>query len=746
MADISKAKFELLEQGYMKSLVLIFLLPTHLLAQAFSNEEVNHWQQQAKQVTIIRDNWGVPHVYGNTDADAVFGLMYSQCEDNYWQLEETYISALGRESELYGEKGLDNDWSAALFRARIEGKRFYSDADPFIKELCNAAAAGINYYLQVHPNVQRRLLPRYEPWYFLIPGGSNPANHGITRQEMEKVMKSNTTYKFEGMDDQWLQHIESGSNMIAIAPTKSATGKSMLLINPHVDFFGNGQRYECHLNSEQGLNVSGFAMFGNFYIWSGFNPNIGWSHTNSGVDFTDVYLERFNHPTDSLQYSYGNHYKQAQLFTDTILCKSDSILKTQVIRFMVTDHGPVVAKRDSFYVTVKNSTGSPPVYVLQCWRMMKANTLEEFQAALNLRAFGYPNTMYTDRFGNIAYWHGNAVPKRSIKFDWRYPVDGSNPETEWDGLHPLNEIIQSINPTSRWLQNCNSTPFLCAGSASPDSSRYPHYMAYDPQLFRAEEALKLLSNPDKISFEQFENLVVSTHLPMMEQWLPQILRAYDSGVMSDERESEKLRAVMDTLRHWDCQTALNSRATTLAVSWNTVGLTWARTQIRPTDPSSLTRYYVGKTLPYSDSLALAFMSAAIDILEKKYGTAFVEWGSINRLQRIHTRGVVEDFDDSKQSLPVKGAPSVMGSLFAFATSQTNTNKRYGTGGNSYVAIIEFGRKVKAKSVMYFGQSADPTSPHYFDQAPLYAQGKFKDVYFYKKDVLDHAERTYHPGE
>lgn len=264
----------------VKYLTLLFLIPIGLKAQAFNDEEINLWKQQVKLVSIIRDNWGVPHIYGKTDADAVFGLMYSLCEDNYWQLEETFISALGRESEIYGESSLENDWNAALFRVCQEAKRMYAEADPLIKQLCDAASAGVNYYLYRNPGVERRLLQRYESWYFLLPASTSPTSHGITREEIQKVMKSNIVDDPEGIENQLIRKAENGSNMIAIAPSKSISGNSMLLINPHVSFFGNGQRYECHLISKQGLNVSGFAMFGNFWIWSGFNSDIGWSHTN----------------------------------------------------------------------------------------------------------------------------------------------------------------------------------------------------------------------------------------------------------------------------------------------------------------------------------------------------------------------------------------------------------------------------------------------------------------------------------
>jgi acyl-homoserine-lactone acylase len=722
----------------MKPLLLAFLLPLTLFAQTNTSQELNDWEQRSKRVTIIRDDWAVPHVYGKKDADVVFGLMYAQCEDNYWQFEETFIGKLGRYTEIYGERGLENDWAIAAYQTKPRSQAVYASADPFIKELCDAAAAGINYYLEKHPTIERRLIRRYEPWYFLLPEFRSPASHGITRQEMLNVIKESSIGESE--EDE-LQQLESGSNTMAIAPTRSASGKTMLLINPHVGLFGNGQRYECHLISDEGLNVSGFAIFGDYWIWSGFNANVGWAHTNSGVDFIDVFLEKFDHPTDTLMYRYGDTYKRAKIVTNTILYKSDSTIIEKVFNFITTDRGPVVAKRGDFYVTVKISTGSQPDYITQCWRKMRATNLKEFQSAMDTRAIAYPNTMYADRNGNIAYWHGNAVAKRSLNFDWSKPVDGSNPETDWKELHALNEIVHTINPTSGWIQNCNSSPFLCAGpGSSPDSLRYPKYMANDPQNFRSEEAIRLLSSQSKISFDRFQQMVVSTHLPMMQHWVPQILKAYDHS--SDNALREKLKTVTDTLRRWNYAATTDSKAMTLVGGWSNAALGWVRK-----NKFSTSTYLRGEKLPYPDSLALSFLVSSVDTLQKIFGTPFVSWGEINRLQRVHTSGSLEKFEDEKISIPVKGAPSSMGALFAFGVSQPRGSKRgYGTFGNTYVATIEFGKKVRAKSIMYFGQSADPTSPHYFDQAPLYSQGKLKDVYFYKRDVLKHAQRTYHPGE
>lgn len=729
----------------MKKLLFLCCLPLQLLAQ-FSKENITIWQQQAQRITIIRDNWGVPHIYGKKDADCAFGVMYAQCEDNYRQLEETFIPALGRAAELYGEGRLQNDVSVALFECVKRAKNDYAKASSLVKELCNSAAAGINYYLYKHPDTLRRLLHYYEPWFFLLPGTDNPSGHGITGAEVRSYNNTILPRTAGEGEDSGIEERENGSNTMAIAPSKSASGYSMLLINPHVNFFGNGQRYECHLISEQGLNVSGFAIFGNFYIWSGFNAYSGWAHTNSGVDFTDVYLEHFDHPTDPTQYRYGNSYRRATVWYDTVHYKTPTGMQSKVVLLRKTHHGPVVAKRDSLLVTIKNVTGAQSSYIEQCWKMCRSKKLKQFMAAMNKRALGYPNTMYADKYGNTAYWHGNAVAKRSTQFNWRFPVDGSNPATEWKGLHRLKDIAHVINPASGWIQNCNSTPYLAAGAvSSPQQSDYPAYMAYDKHIFRAVEAVRLLSAPEKISFADFEKLVVSNHLPMMAAWLPQILQAYDSLATGSPALKEKLGAVADTLRRWNYRYALNSKATSIAVMWYLQYDGWNRNQPRQTATDDNATDLQGNELPMPGAVAVDLLSKATETLIARFGTAFVNWGDINRLQRVE--GSPERFDDNKPSWPVAAVPSPLGSLFAFGNGQTRGQQKfYGARGNTYTSIVEFGPRIRARSIMYFGQSANPASTHYLDQAPLYVEGKFKDAWFYKEDIVKHAERTYHPGE
>ncbi|MEJ7626246.1 MAG: penicillin acylase family protein [Ferruginibacter sp.] len=726
------------------AMLFLIFFPVTVFCQLVSKDESKQWEKQAKRITIIRDNWGVPHIYGKTDADAAFGMMYAQCEDNFWQVEETYIRSLGRSAELYGVASLDSDAAVALSESVKKGKETYEKADISIRILCNAAAAGINFYLLKHAEVKKRLLQRYEPWFFLLPSPVNPATHGITQSEIKKFTRS-FDLQPEG-DEEWLQKNESGSNAIAIAPSKSESGNSMLLINPHVALFGGGQRYEAHLVNKEGLNVSGFAMLGSFYIWSGFTHFAGWSHTNTASDYEDVYLEKFNHPTDPDKYLYENNYLDAIVWTDTLLYLSENILKKKVYQFRKTHHGPVSAKLDSLWITVRSASSNTAAYISQAWKMCKARDLKQFTSAMENVQLS-TNTMYADRFGNIAYWHGNAIPVRDEKFEWRLPVDGSNKQTDWKGLHPLREIIQVINPFTGWIQNCNSTPFMSAGAASPKKEMHRKYMSYEDQNFRGDEAVRLLSKPGKISLSYFEQLVTSNNIPMMAAWLPRIINAYDNAVSKNPDGIKNINAVVDTLRNWNNNYSVNSKATTIAVSWYLNYMNWMRSRKQILHSSYTETLSSLTSLPLPDSVALQLLLKTADTLNSKFGTAFIEWGKINRLQRIHTSGSLEKFDDSKFSLPVSAVPGGMGSLFAFNTrTEPGENKMYGISGNSYVGVIDFGKKIKARSIVYFGQNSDPASPHYFDQAPMYAQGNFKEVWFYKNDVEKNAKRRYHPGE
>src|SRR5512133_600833 len=452
----------------MRSAALLLLLTAPLCAASDA-------QQLARSVTIYRDSYGVPHIWAKADAGAVFGLMYAQAEDNFGQLETDLIRTVGRMAEIEGAAGVTNDILVHAWETEKRAKESYARATPQIRSLCEAFAAGLNYYLEKHPETKPRLITKFEPWFILAEEHRGPAGTGITAAERRRAFPAIT-----GGVEPAAPGADEGSNMWAVGPSRSATGRAMLLINPHVGFFGGGQRYEAHLHSGEGLDVSGFAILGTPYIRSGHNRFLGWSHTNNYAQTADVYLESFDVINDPLSYRYGREHRKATEWTETIRVKTDGGVEERAVVFRKTHHGPILGMRDGQAMAVRALSAAGGVFA-QRWAMAQARNLREFQAALAKVALTGSNTIYADVAGNIYYVHGNAIPRRSTRYDWSKPVDGSDPETEWAGLHRLDELPQVLNPRSGYVQNCNSTVFLTTdGADNPERGRYPAYMV--PEL------------------------------------------------------------------------------------------------------------------------------------------------------------------------------------------------------------------------------------------------------------------------
>lgn len=464
-----------------------------------------------RSVNIYRDTWGVPHIYAKTDAGAVYGLMYGQAEDNFWQLEMDYIRALGRAAEVEGRRGLSGDILYRAYEVESRAKAAYQSQNAKMRALCDAFADGVNRYLATHPQVKPQLLAHWEPWFILANEMRGAAGAGITASERARAfpLLAGTAQPVEGSGD---AEGDEGSNMWAVAPSRSVTGHALLMINPHVGFFGGGQRYEAHLHSGEGLDVSGFAILGTPYIRSGHNAYLGWSHTNNYASTADVYLEALEGGTEWAEY--------LRIKTDT------GAVETRRVTFRKTKHGPVLAIRGNQGLAVRAVAATGGV-MEQRWAMAKARNLKEFQAAMARTALTGSNTMYADRAGNIWYLHGNAIPRRSTKFDWTKPVDGADPETDWKGLHKLTELPQVLNPPSGWLQNCNSTPFLTTeGAGNPQAADYPAYMAPEPDTPRSSRSRAILAGSRRFSFDDWALAAMDTKVGLAERRIPELLAAY----------------------------------------------------------------------------------------------------------------------------------------------------------------------------------------------------------------------------
>ena len=721
------------------------LLALTTQAQQFTAAEKARWQQQAQQVQIIRDTYGVPHIYGKTDADAVFGLLYSQCEDDFNRVETNYLDAIGRLAEVEGEKELYHDLRARLFMDTLQAISSYKKSPTDLKKLLEAFADGTNYYLATHPTVRPRLLRRFQPWMpLMFSEGSIGGNISVVAVgRLKSFYGQKKSSSWLDADAERRDRSEIGSNGFAIAPSKSANGHALLLINPHTSFYF---RSEVQMVSEQGLNAYGAVTWGQFFIYQGFNQYCGWMHTSSSADSMDEYLETIEKKGGAFYYKYDGKLRPVVVQKMSLPYKDgDKILRREFTTYR-THHGPIVGQKSETQWVAVRMMNEPLAALRQSYLRTKARDYLSFQEVMKLNGNASNNTVFADTKGNTAYWHGNYMPKRSPKYDWNQPVDGSTSATEWQGFHGVNELVQVHNPASGFIQNCNSTPFTVAGASSPAAAKYPAYMAPDAENYRGLNAARVLSGKTRFTLDTLIAAANDPHLTAFDDLLPPLLAAYQPTPAEKAAAPAGAEAIA-LLRAWNRGYSQASVAQTVAIYWAERLLAKARARVPAAQPQldyiSFTRFALANTTPTEK---VATLTETLDDLTRDFGTWKMPWGEVNRFQRLTGR-VVETYDDQQPSLPVAFTSANWGSLASFkAQAYPGTKKRYGDIGNSFVAVVDFGPRIVARSVMTGGQSSRPGTPHFTDQAAQYCKGQFKEVRFYPEDVKAHAEKTYYPGQ
>lgn len=692
-----------------------WLLLITLVALSFCNSPaVANPQKLARSVTIYRDTYGVPHVFGRTDASTVFGFAYAQAEDNFWRVEENFILALGRASELYGEKTLDEDrLNHALEIPRL-AREEYARLDGHMRSLCDAYAAGFNFYLERHPEVRPRLLTRIEPWYTLAFIRYNYYQNGFARDRSLRQTQLQTA----AIENDLKEH--TGSNGWVVGPSRSASGYAMLFINPHLPFFGPGQVYEGHVHSDEGWNFTGYTRFGFPLPYVGHNENGGWVSTDNAADLTDVYLETFDDPARPLAYKYGKEYRLATEHVEEIRVKTANGIETRKFTMRKTHHGPIVAARDGKPVALRMAKFESDGWLREWYDMTRAKSLAALKRAMAPLNMLFGNVMYADRQGNTWYLYNGAVPKRDPRFDWTKPVDGSDPATEWQGYHTIDELPQLTNPKTGWMQNCNTTPFLLTSEGNPDPKQFPKYMVQEGDNPRGAISREILASKATFTFDEWRRLAFDTRVMNAGKRLPELIATLKQQL--SQREDSQLREVYDELVRWNQRSANDSIAMTLFSLWH------------------------DRVSRNEKEDQLAALNEVINTLQRDFGTWKVSWGEISRLQRIdESKG--EEFQDSRSSLAVSGVNGNDGAVFTvYAAPSSGQKRRYGVAGGSYVSVVEFGPKVRALSIHTFGASGDPKNRHYTDQAVLYTRGEFKPAWLTLDDIRANLESSYHPGE
>ncbi len=720
----------------MKQLILIVFVLSAAIAPANAfGSDIKRWQQQAANVTITRDDWGIAHVKGKTDADAVFGAMYAQAEDDFNRIETNYLNSIGRLAEAEGERAIWSDLRQRLFIDEQEMRRLYQESPEWLRKLMNAWADGLNYYLAANPDVKPRVITKFEPWMPLtfsegsIGGDIESINLGQLRAFYDKGFVA--VREAEDFTKE-----PAGSNGIAISPANTKGKKALLLINPHTSFFF---RSELQMTSDEGLNAYGASTWGQFFIYQGFNQRLGWMHTSSAVDAIDEWLETIEQKDGKVFYKHGTAQRPMMVKEISIPYKSGNGTATRKFITYRTHHGPIVRSDGPKWISV-GLMNEPVKALMQSYGRTKAKNYAEFKLVMELQANSSNATLYADADGNTAYFHTNFVPRRDPKFDWTKPVNGSDPSTDWNGLLKFDELPHLKNPASGWVYNSNNHPWSAAGPSSLSKSDFPRYVDNGVENARGLHAIMLLKDKKDFTLESLNAAAYDSYLPWFEKTIPALTKAWDSLTDTDPRRL-KLAAQIAQLKSWDLRWSVNSVPTSLAVFWGEETLRRFGPGARQAG-TAIEEFLVTKT---TAEQLLDALSAASDRLTADFGAWKTAWGEINRFQRL-TGDILHPFDDAAPSIPVGFTSGNWGSLASFGARPFRGSKKwYGTSGNSFVAVVEFGKTVRAKAITAGGESGDPRSKHFNDQAQRYSTGNLRDVYFYPADIRKHSVRTYRPG-
>jgi acyl-homoserine lactone acylase PvdQ len=726
---------------------LVILLIACASSASAQNPDLARWRREARSVTIVRDDWGIPHIYGRTDADVVFGLLYAQAEDDFSRIENNYLESLGRLAEAEGESAIWRDLRARLYNDPDSLQANLRASPPWLRRLASAWADGLNFFLYRHPEVHPRVIARFEPGMALSfsEGSIGPdiewvcqrdlvAFYGRPGERGPREAGRCGPASGDGADPDELE--PGGSNGIAVAASNTANHRSLLLINPHTSFFF---RDEVQTVSQEGLNAYGAVTWGQFFIYQGFNDRLGWMHTSSGVDAIDEYLETVVMHGDRPFYRYGTEERPMVMRPVLIRYRTGSGTAERRFTLYRTHHGPVIGRSGERWVSIA-LMNRPVDALIESWTRTKARDFAAFRGTLDLRTNSSNNTVYADAAGGIAYFQANFIPRRDTSFNWKEPVDGSNPATDWHGLLPVDSIPHVVNPASGWIYNSNDAPWQAAGPDSPRKASFPAYVENGGESARGHHAVRVLEHTRDFTLESLTSAAFDSYLPWFEKPIPALVKAWDAAA-DDNPMKERLREQIGLLRSWDMRWSATSVPTTLAVFW---GENISRRVARAARGAGvLAEDYIQQQV--EPAALLASLAAASDSIALRFGTWRTPWGDVNRFQRLNDI-IQPTFNDSGPSIPVAFTAGQWGSLAAFAArSYPGTRKRYGSSGNSFVAVVEFGDSVRARAVTAGGISGTPGSPHFNDQAERYASGNLRDVYFYRSQLQGHIEREYHPG-
>ena len=669
-------------------------------------------------VRILRDTWGVPHVFGKTDADVGYGIAFAHCEDDFETIQDFFTTTRSRRSYTQGVKEAPIDFMVQILRVRdFVDEKYETDLSPEVRALCEAAADGLNHYAALHPGKMapgvypatgKDLVAGFtlvSPMFFGLDnvvkrlfGDSRPGEVSV-----KTAMADLSGYLTQGL------HL--GSNTFSVGPDRSADGKTRININSHQPLTGPLAWYEAHLHSEEGWDCAGGMFPGAPVILHGHNRNLGWAHTVNRPDLVDVYKLEIN-PDDLNQYKFDGEWRNLDVREIAVKVRIFGPLRWTIKRDgLWSVHGPVIRQKHGTYAIRYGGMGE--IHQVEQWyRMNKADNLDEWMDAVRLQGLASFNIGYADKEGNIGYVYNARFPIRAEGYDWTKILPGNTSETLWTEYLPFDKLPRVLNPPSGFVQNCNSSPFnTTIGEGNPNPDDFSPTLGIEPLMTnRAVRALELLGADESITEEEFYAYKYDTAYSKNHPVADMIKEILDTTQSDDPVVVEAL----DAIRSWDLNT--NKENTSAAIS------------VLVLEPMVRAMYFDRKR---PDLAKLLTKNA--HALKDAFGKVAVPWAEVNRLRR------------GDRDVALAGGPDCLRAVYG---SMGNDGRIVAHSGDCYVLIAAFDENgVTSRSIHQFGSATlDASSPHYADQMPLFAEFEMKPVWMDEADIRANLEREYRPGE
>ena len=655
---------------------------------------------------IVRDRYGVPHIFGKTDLEVAFGFGYAQSEDHLIEMLLNYRAAAGRRSEILGQEHLEEDYKALLWRIHTVAGERYGSIPESVRAFIGAFVEGVNHYIEVHEPV----LPS---WVEPVSGADVVA---LGRWINLYFAESTGRPELKKKNIRSISEAPIGSNQWVVRPPRSATEGPVFAADLHLPWSSPLQVYEAHLVSREGLNVSGATFFGIPVIIVGHNDRIAWSLTVNEADIFDLYEEKLD-PANPKRYVYEREKHRMSSRRVKIKVRSGQGIIEAQRELLYTHHGPVYKVVGDWAYAARSSVEDLVNTIGQLYEMNRSKDLKEFKRAMARLELPMFNVMYGDVDGNIFYVFNSRSPIRLERFDWRSAVPGWTVETEWRGVVVFDQLPQITNPVSNFLQNCNTAPDFVTVDSGLEVGAYPSFLGWGSVNDRSRRVFSWLWSTATIGPDQVKEMLRDEYLISAEELKGIVLGAYNRSWQEIYDPDGRLALAVNLLRDWDNRASVESRGTLLFSAWKErfdrliEGI--------PADQSRATVVL--------EKLALEALRTAVEYLTTTYGRLDPLWGEVQVIER------------GNHHFPVGGSPPGMSSLHAIWSKRGTDGLMRAYGGSAFTMLVSLDQPVGAWSLVPHGSSEDPDSPHYSDQAELQESGTLKPAWFSETDILANLE-------